>query len=147
LNLIKHQKDWIGVIVGKGTYEKTLKRYIQKRQVNDTIIFPGPVYNQNELRKIYNQAEILLLTSHHEGIPMTILESLACGTAVLSTDVGGISKLATEITHCHTLRGRDAKIFAQRILEISALPKIFYKNFPYSSELISLKLCKILKDE
>lgn len=147
VELNKYQKDWIGVIIGKGTYEDTLKSYIQKRQINDTIIFPGPVYNQNELRRIYNQAEILLLTSHHEGIPMTILESLACGTPVLSSDVGGISKLATSEVMCFTIKERDASFFAHNIIEITAMPMHDNRKFPYSSLILSNKINQILKNE
>ncbi len=147
VELNKHQNDWIGVIVGKGTYEDKLKDYIQKQQINDTIIFPGPVYNQNELRRIYNQAEILLLTSYHEGIPMTILESLACGTPVLSSDVGGISKLATSDVMCFTIKERDASLFAHNIIEISAMPMHDNREFPYSSLILSNKINQILKNE
>lgn len=147
VELNKYQKDWIGVIIGKGTYEDTLKRYIQKRQIKDTIIFPGPVYNQNELRKIYNQAEILLLTSYHEGIPMTILESLACGTPVLSTDVGGISKLTTSEVQCFTLKERDASLFAHNVIKITAMPRPDNREFPYSSLILSKRINQILKNE
>ena len=145
--LKKHSDEWIGVIVGKGSYEEKLKNYISHHQMDDSIIFTGPIYNQDELRKIYNQAEILLLTSYHEGIPMTILESLACGTPVLSTDVGGISRLTIGEIPCFTLKERDARIFADKIININALPKLDYEDFSYSSSFISKKINRILKNE
>lgn len=145
--LRKHSNEWIGVVVGKGTYEETLRSYISYQQMDDAIVFTGPVYDQNELRKIYNQAEILLLTSYHEGIPMTILESLACGTPVLATDVGGISKLADGKMPCFIMKERNALLFANKIFEITASPKMEYQDFPYSSLSISKKINKILKNE
>lgn len=145
--LRKNDSDWIGVIVGKGSYESTIKNYIKNKQMQDSIIFTGAIYNQHELRKIYNQAEILLLTSYHEGIPMTILESLACGTPVLSTDVGGIKNLSFNGILCFTIKERNARIFSEKIIEITALPKTNLEDFPYSSKILSKQINKILKND
>ena len=51
----------------------------------------GEIADEEEMRKIYNEAHILLLTSSREGVPMVIQEAMANGLVVISTDVGGIS--------------------------------------------------------
>lgn len=44
---------------------------------------------QAELCKLYNAADVLVLASSREGMANVLLESLACGTPVIATNVGG----------------------------------------------------------
>lgn len=138
---------WRGVIVGKGSYESTIIKYAEKLGVKDYLHFIGAIYDQNELRKLYNQAKVLLLTSYHEGIPMTILESLACGTPVVSTDVGGISKLAYYNLQCFTFEDRNSKVFADKIREIDSFPSQETFNDLLSAQHAAQIINKILKNE
>src|SRR5947209_1302196 len=50
---------------------------------------------QHDLRRIYVAADALLLTSTREGWPNVVLESLACGTPVVATDVGAVPEMLT----------------------------------------------------
>jgi glycosyltransferase involved in cell wall biosynthesis len=52
--------------------------------------FKGVISDESEMQKIYNAANILLLTSTREGFPMVIMEAMANGVVVITTDVGGI---------------------------------------------------------
>lgn len=45
---------------------------------------------QDRLRQLYNQMDLFVMPSHHEGFGMPPMEAMACGTAVLATDVGGV---------------------------------------------------------
>jgi len=52
--------------------------------------FLGEVTDQDELQRVYEDADLLLLTSSREGFPMVIMEAMAHGVVPVSTDVGGI---------------------------------------------------------
>lgn len=52
--------------------------------------------NQTELAKVYNQCDIFVLPSFFEGIPLTVIEALACGDRVVMTDLPGIQEWLLE---------------------------------------------------
>ena len=45
---------------------------------------------QPELAKVYNQCDIFVLPSFFDGLPLTVIEALACGDRVVVTDLPGI---------------------------------------------------------
>jgi D-inositol-3-phosphate glycosyltransferase len=48
---------------------------------------------QDELPYYYNSADVVVMPSHYESFGMVALESMACGTPVITTNVAGISSL------------------------------------------------------
>ena len=113
IELNKLEPDrWTGVFVGRGTYQPVVEKYINDKSAKDLFFFAGPVFRQDELRKIYSRATVLMISSHFEGIPMVILESLACQTPVMSTNVGGIKELVADNITCIVNDKRDPVEFA-----------------------------------
>lgn len=113
IELNKRGKDnWTGVFVGRGTYEPVIEKYIKDKSASNQFFFAGPVFVQDELRRIYSRASILMISSHFEGIPMVILECLACKTPVISTNVGGIKELIADNITCFVNDRRDPIEFA-----------------------------------
>lgn len=108
-------EQWKGIFVGHGTYEPNIKRYIAERKAIDHFYHTGAVFEQDELRRIYSQASALMISSHFEGIPMVILECLACGTPVFSTNVGGIKEYIADNEICFVNDKRDPSEFAELI--------------------------------
>ena len=140
----KENGMWKGVFVGKGSYLETINNYIKENSHDKLFHFMGAVYDQNELRKIYNQAHCLIISSFFEGIPMVVLESLACGTGIFSTNVGGLKELISNEPNCYIIDSRDPLLFADTILENQNNKKVVNDNFKYSVEKISITLNKLL---
>ena len=67
-------------------------------EVDQVIDFVGRV-DQEELPFYYNAADVCILPSYYESFGLAALESMACGTPVVATRVGGLS---TVVHHGHT---------------------------------------------
>ena len=77
-------------IVGDGELKENLINYALLRK--SKVEFKGVVGN-NDLANIYNKYKIFTLVSTHEGNPKTLMEAMACGMAVVGTNVIGIRQL------------------------------------------------------
>jgi glycosyltransferase involved in cell wall biosynthesis len=126
-------KHWKGVFVGRGTYEPSIKRYIIERNATDHFYFTGAVFEQDELRRIYSQASALMISSHFEGIPMVVLECLACGTPVFSTNVGGIKEYIADNEICFVNAERNPLEFAELIRSNKKSSKYSSVDFKFST--------------
>ncbi len=65
-------------------------------------------------------ADVFMLPSNYEGLPMVIIEALSNGTPVVASDVGGISELL-DCDNGYALKN-EAGIMAEKIKEIITLP-------------------------
>ncbi len=71
--------------------------YVKKELANFGIpYFHTYPKNHNDLISLYHALDIYLITSREEGGPMGLLESIACGTPVASTNVGMASDIISD---------------------------------------------------
>ena len=87
-----NNNDIILVVVGDGPLKGKLKKMAHDLNIADSIRFVGSVSHEDTY-KWYNAADVYCLPSLWEGCPNTVIESLACGTPVVTTQVGGIPDL------------------------------------------------------
>jgi glycosyltransferase involved in cell wall biosynthesis len=73
-------------IVGPGDhYRKTLEAQARRFGANESVVFHGFLHNADKLQ-VLRRAHVFALLSRSEGLPMSALEAMACGTpVVLST--------------------------------------------------------------
>jgi glycosyltransferase involved in cell wall biosynthesis len=83
------------LLIGEGEQRSSLQR--RAARWNDAVRFIGPVAHE-ELPDWYRAADAVLLPSRSEGVPNVLLESLACGTPFIASDVGGIRELADRVS-------------------------------------------------
>jgi glycosyltransferase involved in cell wall biosynthesis len=77
-------------IVGKGDFENYL-RYLARGTKN--IVFAGHVNSAKIKKTLYENSLLVVVPSIYEALPMVVLEAMACGKAVVASDVGGIPML------------------------------------------------------
>lgn len=82
------------VIAGEGPERPALEHLASRLNLALRVQFLGRV-NQEQLATCYSAADILVLASSREGSPNVLLESMACGTPVVATSVGGIPEIVT----------------------------------------------------
>ncbi|MFW5708807.1 MAG: glycosyltransferase family 4 protein [Chloroflexota bacterium] len=82
------------LIVGTGPLQHTLEHRIKSHHLNDYVTLTG---YRSDIAEILSAADIFALPSHSEGLPLSLLEAMAAGKAVVVTTVDGI----IEVVHAN----------------------------------------------
>jgi glycosyltransferase involved in cell wall biosynthesis len=77
-------KEWQLDIVGEGDEESQFKALIQKYQLKERITI-HPFTNQ--IQEYYSHAQIYVLSSRWEGMPLVLVEAMAHGLPIISSDL------------------------------------------------------------
>lgn len=91
LAMERMQKDGVRfrcVMAGDGPVAE-YKEKVRAMGLEEQVTFAGWI-NGAEKLVLLEDARLLLLPSYHEGLPMSILEAMAAGEAIISTPIGGI---------------------------------------------------------
>jgi teichuronic acid biosynthesis glycosyltransferase TuaC len=88
IRALERLPGWSLVIAGSGPLESQLKALVARLDLNARVRFAGGV-PQAELPVYYSAADALVLASSREGWANVLLESMACGTPVIASAVGG----------------------------------------------------------
>jgi glycosyltransferase involved in cell wall biosynthesis len=80
--------------VGDGPDKENLEQFSTTHNLNSKINFLGKV-NHNDIKNLQQQADIFVLPSFAEGIPIVLMEAMACGTPCVTTHITGIPELFT----------------------------------------------------
>lgn len=93
LPLIASKEPLRLMIVGGDEHNKdeltTLQHLSRELNIEDRVTFVGSV-SQEKLPLFYSAADVCVIPSYYESFGMVALESLACGTPIVTTDVGGM---------------------------------------------------------
>jgi glycosyltransferase involved in cell wall biosynthesis len=80
------------VLAGDGPERKALEQKVLTLNLGGRVDFPGHVL---EPLNLYRQFNIFALSSSTEQMPLSVLEAMACGLPVLSTDVGDVKSMVS----------------------------------------------------
>lgn len=82
------------LIAGDGDLKDEISSEISRLGLSEQVTMLGPV-EQSELAQLQRVSSVFVLTSAYEGLPVVVLEALACGTPVVTTRCGETPKLLT----------------------------------------------------
>ncbi len=106
------------IIIGGGErsqYEiEQLRKLAHNLQVQDSVDFLGLIKHE-ELPYYYNAAHTCVVPSYYESFGLVALESLACGTPVVATDVGNHKNLIRQGETGYVIEDNDPCRLADRI--------------------------------
>ena len=81
------------LVVGDGEERAALETLADELGIAHLVLFLGW---RGDVPDIYADSDLNVLVSKNEGTPVTLIEGLACGVPILTTDVGGIRDFADE---------------------------------------------------
>jgi glycosyltransferase involved in cell wall biosynthesis len=104
-------------IAGEGPLLASLKRLAAELGVDDVVVFCGRVANV-EMPRLYASADVCLNPSLADNMPISLLESLASGVPVVSTNVGGVPYLVEHERTALLVEPGDPAAMAQAVLRL-----------------------------
>lgn len=87
-------KDVFVTFIGEGPDRIALEQFAKANGIYENIKFMGTVDN-TEVHKYLYQANIFILMSNNEGLPISIIEAMRAGLPVISTRISGIPELVS----------------------------------------------------
>jgi glycosyltransferase involved in cell wall biosynthesis len=120
-HVVWHRRNARLVLVGEGPEMDKVRDLVRQRQLAAHVRFLGL---RKDVSRLLAAADVLLLTSISEGIPLTLIEGMAAGLPVVATDVGGVGEIVEDGTTGFLAPAGDDAILADRILLLAANPAL-----------------------
>lgn len=108
------------LVVGVGPYLETLEKLAETLKISERVVFCGMV-ERNDLPLYHCLASAFVTaTERQEGLPLIILEAMACGKPVVASHIGGIPDVITHNENGVMVAPGDAKLLADALSRLLA---------------------------
>jgi glycosyltransferase involved in cell wall biosynthesis len=110
------------VIVGAGPNEVNILRQIEQHGLSSRVIMAG---QQDDVAPWLHSFDVFALPSYaNEGVPQAIMQAMACGLAVVTTEIGAIGEVARDGVTALMVRPRDGAALAAAITRLRDDPAL-----------------------
>jgi len=101
-------------LLGDGELWDEMKDYAQELGIWQQVVFHG---SQSDVYPYLQEADIFLLPSNFEGMPMTIIEAMGTGLPIVASNVGGVPDMLTQ-GQSGLLTSREPEAVSRAVLEL-----------------------------
>jgi glycosyltransferase involved in cell wall biosynthesis len=135
-------------IAGTGSELEGVKNYVREKEVQG-INFLGWIDGDQKVHALYD-SDIFVLASYSEGMPICVLEAMASGKSVVTTDVGGIKDFFKDGQMGLKVKIKDPIDLEQKFETLLSDPELMERigkfNTVYAKERFSaIQVCKRLE--
>ncbi len=133
--------EWRLKIVGGGEEETILHEKINKLSLSESVILTGSLCHEDTIQEMC-KSSIFAMTSHSEGFPFVLIESLMCKTPVVAFDVRvGPRAIIENGKEGYLIRDKDMQEFAKGLIKLIKDSKL-RDEFSQNAEIKSRKFMK-----
>ena len=142
--LAKKDLEFNCSIIGKGDLEPQLQAQINENQLQDKVELAGAIPRREVIESFYNAAvfaapAIIAQDGNRDGLPTTLLESMALGTPCVATDVTGIPEIITDKVTGLSVEQNDPVGLANALEKLLHNPSLGVSLSENAHKLIELK--------
>jgi len=120
-DVIKRQPQTVFVILGEGFLRGKLQQLIGELSLERQVLLPGFC---DDIRPALAAADLFVLPSRNEGMARVLIEALACGKAIVTTDVSGSRSCVKEGENGFVVPSDNQGLFSDAILSILSNPEL-----------------------
>lgn len=124
LSYLDEEIDFIVYIVGDGDLKRELQRKAANLGLVDKVSFEG---RKEEVLQYYQNSDIFVLPSRAEGMPIALLEAMACGLPAVVTNVSGMAEIVENGINGFVVPVGDARALAKAIRVLGTNKKMGIK--------------------
>jgi glycosyltransferase involved in cell wall biosynthesis len=104
-------------IAGAGVERSSLDALAGELGIQDSVVFTGRLDNE-QMAALYGRADLVLNPSLVDNMPISILEALASGVPVVSTNVGGIPDMVEDGVTAALVEAEDHEAMARAAIDL-----------------------------
>lgn len=119
--LVREGKRFRLIVGGVGNEER-VREFISKNGLADSVELRGWIGGQ-EKEKAFREADVLVLPSYSEGMPMVIIEALQRGIAVIGTEVGAVPDMVEKGVNGAVISPGDVEALSVAMNEMIEMPE------------------------
>jgi len=121
--ILKQQYPGLSLVVaGAGTQLEKATTLVQNRQLAD-VSFAGEIHGEAKYA-VLRAADAYLFPSHSEGLPISVLEAMACGLPVVTRSVGGLQDFFEHGKMGFITASREPRVFASLLSRLIQDPML-----------------------
>ena len=122
--LLLHAFSWIHaknpalrlMLIGDGPEKPVLEPFLEKNRLKDAVLLAGEVA---DVRPYLSVADVFVLPSREESLPLALLEAAACGLPAIVSNVGDMPRVVVHGETGFVFNGRDTALLSMLMAELA----------------------------